>query len=124
VLALREQVAEAERHLADLGPRPRIPGVTRQEQPMRVRETFDGLPHNLARVAVSIPATPTVQRDPTVTTTRTVEHRPTEEGPWSTAGRQVAVRGPLTEVRLLSGDDRFDRLADALDALADTKEAG
>jgi hypothetical protein len=121
VLAAREQVKAAEQRLADLGPRPRIPGVKPGEG-WKLVELFAQLPDGLGEVAQRIGPTPTIEHDPTRIRRRTVEHRTVQK--WDGVACEyvphtVTQTGPLVEVELLSGDDRFDRLAQALDQLAE-----
>jgi hypothetical protein len=114
VLALREQLQEAEQHLAEIGPSPRVPGM----KPWEYRALWEGLDASESAVAARIPGDPTVTHDPTVKIERPVT-RETYWHEFHQAERTKEVRGRRVEVALLTGDDRFDRLAEAIDGLAD-----
>jgi hypothetical protein len=116
VLELQRQLKEAIDHLADVGPRPSWPGdrnVAHVEPWMPL--TGDGHSEVARRIPASVkPGQPVA--DPTRTTKRPAERRTTER--WDGTVNEYIHRGPEVEVVLMDGDDRFARLAAAIDQLA------
>jgi hypothetical protein len=116
VLELQQQLKEAIDHLTDVGPRPAWPGdrnLAHVEPWMPL--TGDGHSEVAKRIPASVKQGQAIG-DPTRTTKRPAERRSLER--WDGTVHEYVDRGPEVEVVLMDGDDRFARLAAAIDQLA------
>jgi len=108
VLVLRAQLEEAEGRLKELGRQPN-PGGPGDFERWRNIELWAELPEPERTVAHYIPSTPTATHDPTIDKI--------ERGNGASPGNPRIVER-------VSGEDRFERVAQAIDELADREREG